>query len=355
MVCSKTAKSGHIELSVKELTGSLSVAASGIPEARSDHAVIMARFAADCLKKVDILSKKLEIQYGPDTSELFLRVALHSGPVTGGFMKGSQSRFQLFGDTMTTAGLIHKSGMSNRVHLSEATAKLLIQAGKQNWVEEREGKIYTQEKGELQTFWLTRYRKSPNHAADGRSIADTNPSDDGGEDDFYGLDSEGRWIEWNTEVLRTMLKNVASRREERRGSGDHRLISLDAPGGMPLEEVKEIIELPAFDKEVARRLRERGDRDVPAEVVDELRDYVTQVSVLNNGSSGKHFIDSHASLCYSFAMKHTGSWDVRGQCKSWNFVALSLSVFVSPVASVSLFGLRFHCSHSITLLMRPTW
>lgn len=42
--------------------------------------------------------KKLEARLGPDTGDLQVRVGLHSGPVTGGVLRGEGSRFQLFGD-----------------------------------------------------------------------------------------------------------------------------------------------------------------------------------------------------------------------------------------------------------------
>jgi hypothetical protein len=35
---------------------------------------------------------------GPDTAALAFRVGLHSGPVTGGVLRGDNARFQLFGD-----------------------------------------------------------------------------------------------------------------------------------------------------------------------------------------------------------------------------------------------------------------
>jgi hypothetical protein len=35
---------------------------------------------------------------GPDTAGLSFRVGLHSGPVTGGVLRGDNARFQLFGD-----------------------------------------------------------------------------------------------------------------------------------------------------------------------------------------------------------------------------------------------------------------
>jgi hypothetical protein len=41
------------------------VAVAGVPEARSDHAVAMARFAQDCLSRFTYLVHKLESTLGP--------------------------------------------------------------------------------------------------------------------------------------------------------------------------------------------------------------------------------------------------------------------------------------------------
>ena len=53
------------------------VACAGLPEPRSDHALAMGRFATECLTKLPTLLKKLEIELGPDTSDLSIRVGLH--------------------------------------------------------------------------------------------------------------------------------------------------------------------------------------------------------------------------------------------------------------------------------------
>lgn len=60
------------------------MAVAGLPEPRKDHAVVMARFARDCIQRMNDLSKLLEVSLGPDTGDLALRVGLHSGPVTVG-------------------------------------------------------------------------------------------------------------------------------------------------------------------------------------------------------------------------------------------------------------------------------
>jgi class 3 adenylate cyclase len=81
-----------------ETIGDCYVAVTGLPEPQADHAVIMARFARECMHKTSELVKILEMTLGPDTAELSMKVGMHSGPVTGGVLRGEKSRFQLFGD-----------------------------------------------------------------------------------------------------------------------------------------------------------------------------------------------------------------------------------------------------------------
>lgn len=86
-----------------ETVGDCYVAVAGLPEPRKDHAVIMARFATDCIYRMQKIVKALETTLGPDTGDLAMRIGLHSGQVTAGVLRGDKGRFQLFGDTMNTA------------------------------------------------------------------------------------------------------------------------------------------------------------------------------------------------------------------------------------------------------------
>ena len=52
------------------------VAATGLPEVRPDHAVALARFAKDCMIKMQTLTRKLEVTLGPDTADLGLRMGM---------------------------------------------------------------------------------------------------------------------------------------------------------------------------------------------------------------------------------------------------------------------------------------
>ena len=48
-----------------------------------NHAVVISRFALECMTTMDTLTKRLEVTLGPDTGDLAVRIGLHSGPVTG--------------------------------------------------------------------------------------------------------------------------------------------------------------------------------------------------------------------------------------------------------------------------------
>lgn len=75
------------------------MAATGIPESqgKTEHAVIMVRFALQCMSKFQVLINELADTLGTDTRDLGFRVGIHSGPVTAGVLRGERSRFQLFG------------------------------------------------------------------------------------------------------------------------------------------------------------------------------------------------------------------------------------------------------------------
>jgi class 3 adenylate cyclase len=120
------------------LIKSADLAVTGIPEPQPQHAVIMTKFARDCLETIHGLTRELAQKLGGDTQDLGMRVGLHSGSTTAGVLRGDKGRFQLFGDTVNTAARMESTGLKGRIQVSQATADDLIKGGKGTWLTARE-------------------------------------------------------------------------------------------------------------------------------------------------------------------------------------------------------------------------
>ena len=282
-----------------ETVGDCYVAVCGLPEARADHAITMAHFAKDILKKMRVLTKELEVTLGPDTGDLDLRIGMHSGPVTAGLLRGERTRFQLFGDTMNTCSRLESSGKRGRIHTSRETAEQIILSGKGDWLEKRTDEQSFKGKGSLETFWLT----PKGDRAQSVASAESN-------DIMFHMSLEGqkgtqadnrteRLIDWNVEILLGLLKQVVARRNAKSArhlNGSFQAVSKELSSEMkatPLEEVREIIALPEFDERAASRQLTPDDVHVPQKVVRELYRLVGNIAGMYNQNAFHNF--DHAS------------------------------------------------------------
>lgn len=98
-------------------------------------------------------------------------------------------------------------------------------------------------------------------------------------------DKTERLIDWNMDVLLRLLQQIMARHDAT-GQGE---FDDDAPSEVtnPFDEVKEIISLPEFKE--ARKQRDPDDVKVPDAVVEQLRDYVSNIAALYNENPFHNF------------------------------------------------------------------
>lgn len=273
-----------------------------------------------------------------------MRIGIHSGDVTGGILRGTRSRLQLFGgkllcthsqacpyleyvlspsktDCMNVTARIESTSLPNRIHLSQECAELVKTSGKANWLQMRNGKIALKGKGVRQTFWLRLSSQGGSEFS-----AHSYSSDYFTEADLDKKSSPAdrleRLINWNTDKLMALLRQVMARRmsqsgKEKSSSTLPAAYHIVKEGKSLLEDVKEIVELPDF---VAAASQVDPDNvKIPEMVKDELHGLVTEIAASYRANDFHNF--EHASgtdvsfSCYwcfycSCGTVHQENWPV---------------------------------------------
>jgi len=327
-----------------ETVGDCYVCVTGLPDPNKDHAMIMTRFAYECLHKMKELTQKLEVELGPGTTDLAMRFGLHSGPVTAGVLRGEKARFQLFGDTMNTAARMESTGQKNRVQISQTTAALLIGAGKEHWFVPREKLVTAKGKGQLQTYWVKQGRMKQTEQVKGRhktsqmlseveqyvSTKTSAPAEyefekTGGRSGDVGKwisksmmtletsieftlagDKTARLVDWNVDILLGHLTKVVKKRE--------RTIPVYTGGCI----VEEVTKRPNRDMPIdhSRSFRLRIDDNVKLE----LHDFVTRIASLYRDVPFHNFEHaSHVAMTANNLMKRITDKDDSGEPRQSTF------------------------------------
>jgi Adenylate and Guanylate cyclase catalytic domain len=177
---------------------------------------------------------------------------------------------------------------ASRIQVSEETAKLLIEAGKVDWVTPRTGTVSVKGKGEMTTYWLQSrgYARSSHDSCD-----DTRTVDEFSAMELPHLQKTDRLIKWNVEIMLRLLKKIHSRSSARPSSTMNAVVdeSHNRQQGPVVGEAVEVIRLPKFSK----RSVQQPEKPLGPEIEQELTAFVGSISAMYGNSAFHGF--EHAS------------------------------------------------------------
>lgn len=227
--------------------------------------------------------------------------------------------FTSYSDTMNTASRMESTGLARRIQISQETADLLFASGKGRWIVERQDTVVAKGKGELKTYWLVYHGDANNENASSQN--DTSESDEASYSDgsFVSIDRLAdevrtpqikeesaknlRLVDWNKEVLVKLLKAIVARRQAlNQPKPDVDLVEDFSRGDdtTVLDEVAEIIALPAFDPSVMRKEVNPETIELGEAVEAEVGKYIASLAAMYQDNPFHNFDHaSHVTLSVS--------------------------------------------------------
>ena len=133
--------------------GNAYMVASGLPEARADHAQAAAEVALE-------MQREIAECEGRSGEAFTLRIGFHSGPVVAGVIGTTKFSYDLWGDTVELAWELTTVGAPGSIQVDETTYERL----RTTHLFEDRGEFYVHGKGAVRTFFL-KGRQVPEDAA----------------------------------------------------------------------------------------------------------------------------------------------------------------------------------------------
>lgn len=215
---------------------------------------------------------------------------------------------------------MESTGEAGRIQVSGTTAALLIDAGKSSWLTKREDMVKVKGKGVLTTYWLT-HREPQKFKSQSASIASSN--DVGASGDIAEESSmpsqrvidtkpdlkQQRLIDWVSEILLSDIKKVVIVRQRctKNSMTNEDLIYEPTEGKICLDEVKEAIPMPNFDAKITDAASDYGTVDIPEDVRQSLKEYVSIIAKSYHRNSFHNFEVSRLSHFVSMCCCHSSS------------------------------------------------
>lgn len=120
------------------------MAAAGVPHVREDHASALTSLALD-------MQTHFAAVPPVHGHRVDFRIGISSGPVVGGVIGTHKFQYDIWGDTVNTAARMESHGVPGRIHVSEATHRLI----RDDFDTEARGAIEVKGKGSMQTWFVT--------------------------------------------------------------------------------------------------------------------------------------------------------------------------------------------------------
>lgn len=196
------------------------------------------------------------------------------------------------------ASRMESTGYPHRIHVSNATADLLVKARKGHWLHEREDEVLVKGKTTMKTYWVKPQKASrsmsyaSNHTSSSESsnrpfdyVAGIELAKSEGDINLikkYKAEEITRLVRWNVEVLFRQLQQVFERQDPAvQVANPATLLAAEkallerAAKHTPMDEMSLVVEMPKFRTKTTKRTMEN-----PQQVKDQLFIFVSEISDL---------------------------------------------------------------------------